>query len=441
MSGTCDEHTNLITWFIGNWEDEGFEDHSLEIIKHPGDSHLQLFRDDVIYPPFELLYGNLSGTSYLTTPRDEGPTTHTAEEPSSIFGRGEILHEHWIRLDTIKDWYRMCRDNHGEACNSPSFVRHLNARPAVLIDTQDDCLVPGSVGDGYMALSYVWGHVDGLKLKQDNAEKLHSPGILRDKDIIERIPTTVLHAIEFTRLLGERYLWVDSLCIFQDEEDGRKQAQLNNMTAIYANASITIIAADGSNAEYGLRGVREVSRAVKRTLRQEFIPFGPHRGVVERIFPPLNEPSGKDPANVYYQRAWTYQEYLFSKRRVVFHRDSILWECCSTTWFEDVRCCDGESFPRSVSLGRRQGMLASALPCLYNLASLVNEFNQTQLTYEGDCLAAFAGIASALSLSFDGVFLSGLPEMFFDVALLWQPVGDLRRRQNSLESRSFVQSP
>lgn len=86
-------------------------------------------------------------------------------------------------------------------------------------------------------------------------------------------------------------------------------------------------------------------------------------------------------------------------------------------------------------------MLASALPCLYNLTSLVNEFNQTQLTYEGDCLAAFAGIASALSLSFDGVFLSGLPEMFFDVVLLWQPVGDLRRRQNSLESRSFVQSP
>lgn len=57
-----------------------------------------------------------------------------------------------------------------------------------------------------MALSYVWGHVEDLKLKQDNAKILYSPGILRDRNIIKRIPTTVLHGTEFTHLLGERYL-------------------------------------------------------------------------------------------------------------------------------------------------------------------------------------------------------------------------------------------
>lgn len=84
------------------------------------------------------------------------------------------------------------------------------------------------------------------------------------------------------------------------------------------------MAANGFNAEHGLRGIQEVSQSIKRNLRQEFVPFGPDQGIIKRILPPLNEPSEKNSVNVYYQRAWTYQEYLFSKRRIVFERDSIL---------------------------------------------------------------------------------------------------------------------
>jgi hypothetical protein len=45
MSSKCNAHKALITWFIGYWEDEGFEDHELSIFKHDRDSFVELLRE------------------------------------------------------------------------------------------------------------------------------------------------------------------------------------------------------------------------------------------------------------------------------------------------------------------------------------------------------------------------------------------------------------
>lgn len=50
-------------------------------------------------------------------------------------------------------------------------------------------------------------------------------------------------------------------------------------------------------------------------------------------------------------------------------------------------------------------------------------------TYPEDILDAFAGLTSVLSLTFDGGFICGLLQMFFDPALLWQPWRPLDRRR------------
>jgi hypothetical protein len=54
--------------------------------------------------------------------------------------------------------------------------------------------------------------------------------------------------------MGLRYLWVDRLCIVQDEPTHLRE-QLQQMASIYANSYFTIIAADGYDANYGLPGV------------------------------------------------------------------------------------------------------------------------------------------------------------------------------------------
>lgn len=280
MSSPCDGHKDLITWFIGYWEDQSFEEHSLSIFKHSNNCYLELLRDNVLYPPFELISGIPSDVSNPSTSMVEAKIL--PEKVTKIIGRGKILDEHWIRFDTIKHWYRMCRDEHGAACHSPLFSQNLDATPVYFIDTQDSCIVPASPNERYISLSYVWGHVSSLHLQRANVNTLTSQGALRRGDVIDRIPLTILHAIEITRLLGERYLWVDSLCIVQDDESGGKQEQLNNMAAIYANASITLIAADGFDASYGLRGIRDISSPVERCISQELIPFPPYGNIVSR---------------------------------------------------------------------------------------------------------------------------------------------------------------
>jgi hypothetical protein len=55
-----------------------------------------------------------------------------------------------------------------------------------------------------------------------------------------------------------------------------------------------------------------------------------------------------------------------------------------------------------------------------------SDYNMRQLTYPDDELAAFSGVLSTLSRTFTGGFVWGLPQMFFDVALLWQPFYTLK---------------
>lgn len=328
----------------------------------------------------------------------------------------------------------MCRDGHGASCHSPLFSQNLDATPVYFIDTQASCIVPARSKESYISLSYVWGHVSSLHLQRANVNTLTSPGALRRRDIIDRIPLTILHAIDITRLLGERYLWVDSLCIVQDDETGLKQEQLNNMTAIYANASITLIAADRSDATYGLWGIQDTSKPVERCIYQDFLPFPPYGNAVERIFHNRNEHRKRDMITPYFSRGWTFQEYQFSKRRLVFEKQSVHWECSCATWYEDVDCSDGVRLPLSQNAHHRH-LLASTVPRVHSFTRLVEEYNQRNLTYEEDCLAALSGTLSALSQIFKGGFICGLPETFFDVALLWQPIGQMKRR-NSRSSRN-----
>lgn len=113
----------------------------------------------------------------------------------------------------------------------------------------------------------------------------------------------------------------------------------------------------------------------------------------------------------------------------MFEKQSVHWECSRATWYEDVDCSDGVRLPLLENAHHRH-LLASTVPQLHSFTRLVEEYNQRKFTYEEDCLAALSGTLSALSRIFKGGFISGLPEVFFDVALLWQPIGQMKRRSS-----------
>jgi hypothetical protein len=287
MSSACDVHKAFIfEWHRG----EGPEEGPIIIYKWTRESCLGGFG-----PAYEIVCDVPSSNSIPNSLQVKETTIYTTKQSNVTAREGNFLDKDWIDLQTIKDWYRLYQHGHGTTCGLPLFLQHLNSRPASLIDTDNNCVIAARAGDTYVALSYVWGDAKSLQLTKENTETLQSPGALRRRGLRELIPNTVLHAMSSVPLMGERYLCVDSLCIVQDEEDDRKQAQLNSMAAIYTNANLAFVAADNLDAAYGLHGIQEVSQSVKRTTNQKIDPFGPHRAMTKRIFPAMNKRRIEDP--------------------------------------------------------------------------------------------------------------------------------------------------
>jgi hypothetical protein len=116
-----------------------------------------------------------------------------------------------------------------------------------LIDVQEGCLVDLSILNKYTALSYVWGQVPFLQ-----ATKAMDPALRRKGGLSAfRIPKTIADAMALTHRLGIQYLWVDCLCIRQDDAK-HKHNMIAMMDTIYASSVLTIVALQGSNPNAGI---------------------------------------------------------------------------------------------------------------------------------------------------------------------------------------------
>jgi hypothetical protein len=90
----------------------------------------------------------------------------------------------------------------------------------------------------YTTLSYCWGGAQDSSLKTTNLQKYEDPlfGIN-----IANLPKKLQDAILVTRRLGIRFLWVDSLCIVQDDPNDWKR-EAATMCHVYQNSHLTIAA-------------------------------------------------------------------------------------------------------------------------------------------------------------------------------------------------------
>ncbi len=101
-----------------------------------------------------------------------------------------------------------------------------------------------------------------LNLGKENEEALRSPGSLI---FSPNIPQTIRDAIVLVRNVGLQYLWVDSLCVIQDDPEDMA-GQLQQMGEVYQHSYFTIFAISGQDVNYGLPGVRWDSRRLKQTI-------------------------------------------------------------------------------------------------------------------------------------------------------------------------------
>ncbi|KAF5869953.1 putative heterokaryon incompatibility protein [Botrytis fragariae] len=346
--------------------------------------------------------------------------------------RARILDPIWIDEGIILNWKDLCNKHHGAACDDPEKFKRMDAiQPTWLIDTVAGCLVPGREHSRFVTLSYIRGQIVPFYSEKSNIDRLQELGVLSKGSVADKLPMTIKNAIDVVRLIGERYLWVDTLCIVQDDAEAL-QTEMNSMARIYTTSCITIVATDGIDANYGLRGFKGFTP--QRNFKQSVMSMG---SPVKLI----NPRSRNEKHNtLYHSRAWTYQENLFAKRRLFFENGTVYWECSRSSWEEEL-LPDLPPFKlRSVDpLEPPELFTTSSFPDMKNMNCLLREFNQKVLTFPNDALAAFSGIQWGLSQIFEGGLLYGIPELFFEIGLMWNPIGVGERRHST--EKEILQLP
>ncbi|KAI1734076.1 HET-domain-containing protein [Xylaria scruposa] len=346
-----------------------------------------------------------------------------ASIPKSSPNRGAI-DPYWINLDEIQQWIHTCTTCHSKTCETAAVVNSEIKGPIWLVDVKNECIVPAET-HRYIALSYVWGNAEGTEATREIMDTLQQPGALGTQSEQVIVPKTVRHAMVLVNLLGESYLWVDRFCICQDDLES-KHIQLASMGHIFQGAHFTIIAANGWDANQGLRGIKGFTEP--RNISSQLLSGREYMSRIDHTRTP------------WYSRGWTYQEMMLSPRKLFFLYGYVMWECSDAVWHEATGTTG--SFPIAVETDLIRGRLerlflktsfkpadAAVNPVKYYIA-LIRQYNSRGLTFPEDGLNAFMGITTKLTDYFPDGFLWGLPIALFDIALLWQPDEDMTQRRS-----------
>ncbi|KAM3083104.1 hypothetical protein ACMFMG_003770 [Clarireedia jacksonii] len=243
----------------------------------------------------------------------------------------------------------------------------------------------------YMTLSHCWGEGKHLLLTTQNTLSLQSE--------IPELPRTFAESVSVCRNLGIRYLWIDSLCIVQDDpEDWAREAAL--MQYVYTHAWCNISATASQHSNEGLFRERK-----GYTISQLAINLKGVGSVIIIEEDPVAQIEGSP-----LQR--------------------IFWECCHASACETFH----KGFPRK---GRDSGMrntlgVGSSRISVGDWSSIVQNYTRRSITYNSDRLPALSGLVKSLSPVLRGSYLAGLwsnENLIYDLA--WANVAsksDLRPR-------------
>lgn len=326
--------------------------------------------------------------------------------------------------------------------------------------------------DMYLTLSHCWGTISITTTTSSNLEA-HKTAIPFDS-----LPLNFQHAIEFTRQLGMRYIWIDSLCIIQDSADDW-EVESSRMAEIYHHSMLTLSAANSTGATRGF--LRSRMAAGDRGVRVEG-----SQGHTFYLNPPISNYDQDVEKGPLAKRGWTLQERVLSRRNLFFGVDQSHWECQTSKFSENTPTArlevtdiaGGVSSFRSLfslSPGEHDGARTASKPRatlsnifpqfpprqtsvksmksiaktdneikVYNLwYHLVGQFTKRSLTVGDDKLPALSGIVkvfgTALGSNADDndIYGAGLWAGDLERGLLWKNFGPTSETQVKMRSPSW----
>lgn len=368
----------------------------------------------------------------------QGEIQLLAQDAVPLFGSelfyGRTLHHEKVDIGLVRDWISRCENNHGNLCLSPLFSENPNStgpQDLLAIDITRRCICHLPEGARYVALSYVWPVGDVFTLRKANCAQLFQPGSIAS--FLKSFPLVYQGTINFVSELGEPYLWIDALCIIQDDEE-HERFQLSQMDRVFGSAIVTIASAittmDPMDANAGLPSYRKIreSRQQKVSLIRGLHLLVPNEPLVSLLL-----------RCRWRMRGWTYEECLCSNRILFFTDVQVYFQCSSGVFCEDSigegvssscritpRCNLWNPGTHGSDAASRESLrLKARYQSLWEFSNFfefyLQEYTLRELSYVSDKLNAFLGIQNVLERAIKTKFWNGLPEVIINYALLWTP--------------------
>jgi hypothetical protein len=315
----------------------------------------------------------------------------------------------------IQEHFNACLQSHDRCTRNGTLQMPLRLLEIAGVKSPVKLIERPSSNVPYICLSHRWGQLGMLKTLKST--------LARNKKEIEwsSLPMTFQDAIEITFRLNTKYLWIDALCIIQDDlDDWRREAA--TMCDVYEGARLTIAATRADDTHPGcffqnsdatngfqIRGHddggdgREISfrRGIDHTL-WTYVPTE-----ISKDFSPL------------LQRAWVLQERVLSSRVLHYTHDELVWECLETTdcecaFLNTTRGIESWKWYHAPSRDIRASEYTSG-----QWQGVISEYTALSLTKESDILPAISGLARQFAQKRSSRYLAGLWEDSLVEDLCW----------------------
>lgn len=222
--------------------------------------------------------------------------------------------------------------------------------------------------------------------------------------------------------------------------------QIAQMDLIYLHACLTIVAGDGVDSNAGLSGFLPGSRSFNQNVVEiAGLRFISCTAPILKAFDAIK----------WHSRAWTYQEFMLSKRLLVFSDQQVYYNCNLQSYSEDSLILNKTQEPLTQQI-IQEGQLWKHPDFIYDTRLQINSaraiFNSDRwhsymtlveditvrgITMQADILRSVTGVLSSMTKYTGEEFVCGLPSSLLEAALMWQPLAPLQRRGATYSGHPF----
>ncbi|KAF7531407.1 hypothetical protein G7054_g8943 [Neopestalotiopsis clavispora] len=243
-------------------------------------------------------------------------------------------------FEILKEWLKDCDKNHcdrenGDKCGrthpnpdrgslaSSTASRHLPTR-VIAVGGKEDPMVrlleTGLDEQGeWIALSHQWGTGKKFRTTTENL-KSHIKGIS-----FASLPATFRDAVQVTRALGCKYLWIDSICIVQEGHQADFETEKKNMEQVYSGAYCVLASSRNPGHYAGFLDDRNPRPTLSLQKSGQSAPF-----YITKPIDNFNDHVLEGSLN---KRGWVLQEHALARRTIYFTDHQTYYECG-----DGVRC-------------------------------------------------------------------------------------------------------